>query len=309
MSKDQTYFKKGREFYTASNRPVWRQRHRELPDPRTGEPRGDLRDDPAVVNTLKQLQDMEERTRPSSNVSPSDKDLNAFRALHTGARLLRYIAGWAIDHQRGTAENGLCFVPNAPMKTRTNPEYTQRRAEVDKHDHEKLGSARHSLTPVQARLFVRNVLLPMIYELDLPHEIIEALEALDFGQILPIVEKVRTRRTGLTVLRAKLSALAYIDYEYAKGTLKNRSTNVVVETFAASRDVIKDWAVELRGALGNLEVASALNRAHSCGSNYLEAKAGRDPGIDPQLFENWYGLPALQRAAVTYKARSKKAKK
>jgi len=62
------------------------------------------------------------------------------------------------------------------------------------------------------------MLFPMAEGLGIPFNVVEALEALDYGEVLPIFQKEpTTRRTGLIEYRAKLSALAFIEYEIRKG--------------------------------------------------------------------------------------------
>jgi hypothetical protein len=234
------------------------------------------------------------------------KDLAAFQALVRAAWLVHYAAGWALDHQRGLAEKELQFVPLGPSQTKKSPEYLQQRAAVDDHDHERRGSAQAHLSPNQARQLVLNILRPMSGHLRLPPEFIEALEALEFGQTLPIIEKKATRkRTGLVEFRAKLTAIAYIEYQYVKGVKKHASTEIVADKFAVGREVVKDWPVEVRSALGNLAVQRTIITAQSSARIYL-MECRSDFEILAREYEDRFGLPALLVAADRYKRRSKK---
>jgi hypothetical protein len=307
MTKNKTYRANGREFYSGTTKPVWRQRHRQAFD-ESGQPAPPLSEDPYVIRQLKHLDNYERETRPGADETARGKDRTAFQALQTASRLVNYIAGWAIDHERGLAETGLRFVPEAPTQTHNNHEYIKSRAEVDTHDHEKLGSTGNLLSAVEARQFVRNVLLPMVSNLRFPGEIIEALEALEFGETLPILQKTKTTtRTGLTVYRAKLSAVAYIEYENAKGTKKYVSKEVVAEEFRVGRETIKDWPAEVRAVLNKLEVSRTIDMARLYGGNYKEEKKLLAHGdeVDLQFFENRYGRPALLKAAKRFHSRSK----
>jgi hypothetical protein len=129
--------------------------------------------------------------------------------------------------------------------------------------------------------------------LGLPDNFIEALEALEFGETLPILQKKATsRRTGLTEFRAKLTAIAYIEYQYVKGVKKYVSTDIVADKFAVSRDVVKDWPVEVRAALGNLEVQRKISRAQNSARNYLAEASQPDAWANelPEYYEENYGL-------------------
>jgi hypothetical protein len=161
------------------------------------------------------------------------------------------------------------------------------------------------MPPEEARRFVFNVLQAMGYHLGIPNEMGEALEALDYGETLPIIERKRTtKRTGLTVYRAKLSAIAYIEYQYKKGIKKLQSTAEVADAFASTRDAIKDWPVELRKELGNFEVERVLTAARNSGSQYLVERKNDVDGFCP-YFDDRFGRPAMMRAAAQYRARSK----
>lgn len=290
--------------------PVFRNRHRERPHLPESNEKGPLEESRFVTGILKQLDRLEQKTRPSGGADARGKDLAAFDALSKAAWLVHHVAGWAIDHQRGLAQKGLQFVPLGTSQTKVSPEYLEQLAAVDSHDHERLGSSRAELSPVEARQLVLNVLRPMSGHLGLPREFIEGLEALEFGETLPILQKkATTKRTGLVEFRAKLAAIAYIEYQYVKGVKKYASTEVVADKFAVSRDAVKDWPVEVRGALGNLEVQRRISTAQNSARNYLAGMKEPDAWADETLeyFEESFGLPALLDAAARYKRRSAKA--
>ena len=290
-----------------------RNRHRERPNAFNGSKKGSLIDDRVVVSLIDQLDGLEQKTRPTSGPDAAGKDLAAFQALAKASWLVNRTAGWAIDHQRGLAQKGLQFVPLGTSQTKDNPDYLAQVAAVDTHDHERRGSERIKLTPNEARLFVLNILRPMSLRLDLPKEFIEALEALEFGETLPILAKRKTtKRTGLIEFRAKLAAVAFIEYQYVKGVKKYASTEIVADKFAVGRDAVKDWPVEVRAALGNLEVHRTISTAQNSARNYLQAAKQDDPddfvsALDMEDYEERFGLPALLEAAERYKGRSKKS--
>jgi hypothetical protein len=261
----------------------------------------DLRDDTEVVHLLERLDKLERETQPG--VDARDKDSAASEALHLASALVDFVAGWAIDHERGKARLGLSSTQGKPSLG-----YEERRAQVDNHELERIGALKEPLDLVPARRFTNNLLSAMCTSLRIPEEIIEAIEALDYGEILPILQKASTtKRTGLVAYRARLSAIAFIDYEYEKGTLKEISRKKVEEAFAVTRDAVKDWKSELLVALGTLEVNYVLEDARASGRDYVDhfKQTKEEHRWVLDYFESEYGMPALLSAAKRHKSRSK----
>jgi hypothetical protein len=297
----ETYTHNDREFYVDTHRPVWPHRIREVPN--GADPTPALNDDDSVIHTLHALDRLERATRPSSGLNAEGKDLAAFRALRLAAGLIRDIAGWAIDHQFGKAKNGYGF---APISIQEQMEF-DRQPDLDNHSHEKTGRECVGLDPIEARQFLLNMLRPMGHALRIPKNVIDGLEALQFGETLPIFMKAPTaKRSGLTEYRAKLAAIAFIAFENEKGVKKHVSTQEVADEFLVTEGSVNDGKVELRTALGAAEVDRVLEMAQAFGRAVLtELREDRPPGIRHHL-EDQFGRPALQRAAESYKARSRK---
>ena len=304
-----TYLFEGDECYVGTETPVWPSRFREIKrEMRDGirAPLQDLKDDTEVVHLLERLDKLERETQPG--VDARDKDFAASEALHLASALVDFVAGWAIDHEMGKVRLGLSSIPVPPEKGKPSREYEERRAQVDNHELERIGALKEPLDLVSARRFTNNLLRAMGTSLRIPEEIIEAIEALDYGEILPILQKASTtKRTGLVAYRARLSAIAFIDYENEKGILKEVSREKVEEAFAVTRDAVKDWKAELQVALGTFEVNDVLEDARAFGRDYVDhikhTKEEHRWVLD--YFESAYGMPALLLAAKRYKARSK----
>jgi hypothetical protein len=247
-----------------------------------------------------ELEKMERDTRPSAgSVSASGKDKAAFRALSFAASLMNDLAGWAIDHQRGLAIVGLEAA--MPFSEDISPAFVALRERNDQHDHEIRGKLEQDLTPVQARLFILNVLRPMSRQFSFLGDLIVALEALQFGETLPILQATNTRKTGLIENRAKLTALCHMAYEKRKGTNKNRTVDDIADLFAANSETItKNWAKQTREALGRDYVDHEIRTAEVAAEGYL--KEPLDSFLRPH-FEERYGRPALLHAAMMYKRR------
>jgi hypothetical protein len=277
-------------------------RHREKPDRKSGKEKGPLFTDQFVLTTLHTLDELERKTRSGNDAH--GKDRAAFQALMYASWLVKYVAGWAIDHQRGLAEAGLQFVPRGAKKTMSSPSYLAKRSEVDTHIHEEIGSAGSKLDPSQLRLFAFNVLRPM-HHLGLPQQLLEGLEALDYGQTLPILTKAETKkRMGLIEYRAKLAAVCYIEHQYARGTKKLISIEDVAAAFQVSREAVKDWNTEVRGALGDYEVERMITLSRNMGTNTrtMHADSSLIRAADEKV-----GKAAMLKAAERFKARARKA--
>jgi hypothetical protein len=310
MSKRKTTMVEGVECYEGTQRPIWMHRFSIVAERDAGK-RVPLSENGIVLRMLDSIQELEEQSRPGEDDNAPGKDMAAFNALTAAAVLVKQIAGWALDHQRGLAEKGLKFVPNAPTQGKRSPAYLESKAAVDTHEHERLGSLRNELSIAQQRRFVINILGAMDFGLGLPNDFVEALEALEFGETLPLVEPIHTRkRTGLTAYRAKLTAIAFVEYQSKKGVKKHQSMDEVAREFGQSADAVKDWPVDLREVLGNSEVERILTEARGSGAQYLEERRNLSDGPDwCEYFEGHYGRPAMLRAAARFKARSKKGRK
>jgi hypothetical protein len=140
-------------------------RYREIRDGMNAEPAQDLKDDPEVIRILNALDILERESRPSLGADAKRKDMAADDAIAFAAGLVDYVAGWAIDHQRGLAQRSL---PERELRkeqfkhainpTRAPPEYPTPEPPDEDHSDEKEGAFRGQLDPVQTRRFLFNVL-------------------------------------------------------------------------------------------------------------------------------------------------------
>lgn len=316
---DDTYWQSGQEFYRSNGWPVWPNRHRELPSIQGNDekPKGDLLENGFARLMLSHLDEAEKKTRPSlGDQSAQAKDLAAFSALKDAAWLIHHVAGWAIDHQRGLALQGLSFVPLQPSQTKTHSEYLARRAAVDSHEHEKAGAKviPDELDPVTARRIMLNILVPMAGHLGIPTKMINALRALDFGEVMPELQKAETNaKQGLTERQLQLRAVAYVEYEVAKGRKKGLAQVEAAREFGVQHtdlgsDTVRGWEAQLREFFGDLEVDRTIAMARNCGKNYQhyrQKKLEGDQTADPEHFEEMQGLPSLREAGALYKRRGR----
>ena len=291
--------------------PVWPHRFRERPDTQTGEAKGALVDDSYVRRLLQRIGSLEQQTRPSlGEKSAMGKDLAAFEALSSALELVSHVAGWAIDHQCGLAKEGLEFLPLFDPEIQKRPEYSRRQQLVDTHEHERIGA----LTKIEgsdnaqvARRIVRNILLADntkgVFPHWLNHELRSALRALDFGEMLPLLEPIKVRKKrGVAQLRLQLIAVSMVAYRQGLGMTEEAAREYVARRMGQSEETLKSWKTRLRDRLGYLVVESELQVARKCANLVKIQMEIRDqgfPAMDP--YEAYqYDDEALKRLAVDY---------
>ena len=303
MADHETYFDRGREFYTITNNPVWPGRHRELPDQTPGHPiKGELAEDGYVRLLLNRLDNLERKTRPSTGEeSAKGKDLAAFSALEIAGELTEHVAGWAIDHEVGLAVEGLKFVPLQPSGTKSNPQYLSDRATVDSHAHEKIGS----LAPLgEAGAFFARKCLTNLLRCNpgampewLRSMTIEGLEALDYGEVQPMFLPLNEgRKRELTALKLQLRVIAMVAYRRKLGLRRQKALEEVGGALSVAPNTILSWVQRLRNEFGRLEVdriiAFAENHASWVAAAREHALRG-EPAENIEVHEAFYGDAAL----------------
>jgi hypothetical protein len=180
---------------------------------------------------------------------------------------------------------------------------------LDRHVYEETSQRLNpdELGPVQGRRFLRNLLLTVGHNLNVPDDLTQAVEALDFGQTLPALQPETTAdRLGLAARRARLTAIAYVEYEYQKtGTKKEDIWEQVADLFATNRLSMKDWRAELRDVLGKELVDEFLGKARAAGKSYRKHSGDSElEYVMREMCEDDYGIKALVQAAEVYKRRS-----
>jgi hypothetical protein len=315
VAGDETYYENGCEYYSATNRPVWPQRFRELPsiaptEAEAARQKGPLIDTDYVRMLIDRLDELERQTRPSlGSASEERKDLAAFQALRFACDLVRHVAGWAIDHQMGLAAAGLTFVPLQPSGTKEHPQYLSERSVVDSHVHEKSGgSMSGACDPLAARRSMINFLRanPGAVPGWLQRQTIEAFEALDYGEVQLMVTPVNTgRKRDLTMLRLQLRAVALVAYRRKLGLTKVKALEQVSDALAISRHTLSSWESRLRDEFGRLEVDRTISFAENHASWVAAARKRIRRGEGPEDVESHEALyddEALMDLAKNFKA-------
>jgi hypothetical protein len=315
MANDETYSENGREYYKATGAPVWPGRNREHPSARPGdeEHKGPLFENSYVRHMLVRLDDLEKKTRPSSGeAGAARKDIEAFHALRIARDLVKYVAGWAINHQMGLGSESLKFVPLQPSGTKTHPQYLSERSIVDSHVHEKTGavvSLKDDGNAETARKCLINLLRanPGAIPGWLQYKTIESLEALDYGEVQPMLAPLSTgRKRDLTILRLQLSAIGMVAYRHKLGRLKKDAVAEVAGVLNVGSNTLRSWETRLRSEFGRLEVDRTISFAENHASWINDARKRRLRGAvvdnDTEIHEANYNDEALIDLGKRYKA-------
>jgi hypothetical protein len=274
-----------------------------------------------VTHLLERLAHLETKTRPSQGeATAKDKDMHVQEALRLAGQLVLTVAGWAIDHQIGLAFRKLENLPQQidGLSPRAKRDYTARKAEVDQHGHERVGTSID--VDQDDPLFARRCLKFLLQhnQAGLPDWLSEmtlsGLRALDYGDDAPPMFERNTadRKLPEQVRRYQLRALAFIEYRKAAlGVTKTVSEGDVAEAFGVSIETIKDWRKDLPKVLGAYEVDSQLAEARNRGSAYKIQKAKSSRGeleiqIRQLIADANYGDTALWGLANQYRAASNK---
>jgi hypothetical protein len=310
MSDEHVFSDRGQEFFTADGNLIWPARHRELRD--FAGKGVSLAEDSYVRQLLGELDTLEQKTRPSiGSESAKGKDLAAFRTLKIARQLVEHVAGWAIDHQIGLASEGLKFVPLQPSAMKNHPQYLEKRASVDSHDHEKTGgvlTSSEGIEPFFARKCLVNVLRanPGAMPGWLRDKTIEGLEALDYGEVQPIFAPINEgRKRDLTELRLQLQALAMVAYRRKLGLTKEKALEQVAYALSKSPNTILSWETRLRNEFGRLEVDRTLTFAENHASYVAAARKNAlrgEPVEDTETHETMYDDAALRELNDRFKA-------
>jgi hypothetical protein len=266
---------------------------------------------------LERLDQLEKSTRPGGGEqTAAGKDRAAFQALQTAGELVKQVAGWAINHQIGLATKGMEHVPLGPPEAREHPDYIAAQLAANSHEHEMVGASGKTLDPVIERAALLNLLIanPGGFPAVVQRPAREALEALAFEEVLPILAPVKgNRKVKLGELRLQLQVIGFVEFQIATGVLKLEAVKTAARTLCVAESTITGWEYRLRNEplIGHVKVEQIIARFANWGRAYKASKerwAADDLEAKPKTYETYEvlgGLPALQRVARKYRALEK----
>ena len=238
-----------------------------------------------------------------ANPTDKQKDSLAFQAVRTAAHIMKATAGWALDHQVGLASIGLDFVPIRIGSVRDLLSYRDARTSVDKHEHERVGAAirNNHFDAATARRVLLQVVRALgdVLPMDVHAQVVEGLEALEFGETTPIFEAVpSTAKRQLRERRAELKAIANVEFQKACGARAAAAQQEVADAFGVTAETLRRWEKAIRKTLGDIVVEGAIFHARTAASQVLAARRKQNSG--PSFLQQ-YGEEAVRYHGQRYK--------
>ena len=277
---------------------------------------GPLRESLTVRSIIDRLEQLEKETRPSGGAATSnDKDIKSREAIGWAGELIWHLAGWAVEHQQGLAIHGLKSLGAPTNEMLRDASYVQEKAESDSHANERaaieaIGRGRQ-LPPEQQREFsaqIIELLQEHLQEYLFPSSLAEALRALDFGEVQPILRarKLGGEKRNRTERIMQLRALEFISYEEAAGTGKQTAQETVGGHFGVGIEAIRKWEKHISKALTSAFVSRALTRAREDGELAKRVRTHPDEGISLVWPDRYF---ARMKAAAKLFNKSRKEKR
>jgi hypothetical protein len=186
----------------------------------------------------------------------SGKDECAGWAVFVATHLFASVAGWAINHKIGRALADI---------------------EVDQNSHELERIGQEAAAPggggrLDDPTAARKALLEALHGCSLPWSIRvdlrEGIEALEFGEVHPLLKPVTTGRHGkaYTLAQGRMKAVEYANFLHGKGIPLIRAETNVAKALGVEQTTLKSWYTrDLPRALGAEEVSKRVSEARSAG--------------------------------------------
>ena len=207
-----------------------------------------------VGDVVNELIALERRTNPEDGENTSEnKDFNASRALQLAGELVESLAGWAIDHQIGLGIEVCSSVSEQLSNSKPHPDYLAAKIAADNHRHEAAGSEYNYEASFKGQRgssdAERQMMINLLRALSnaFPHGLvcgtIEALEALEYGEVQPLLAPSSTTlgKHGLSLWTLRLGALECVEYYTAQGYTRKASQSMVADAVGRSSEIVKDW--------------------------------------------------------------------
>ena len=232
---------------------------------------------------LSSLTELQNQTDPA-NSNAEGKDRAALSALFNAGMLVEAVAGWAIDHVIGLALEERELLPLQPSGALSHPEYLEIKQANDDHRHELAGAAiSDSFDNIDPKI-ARSLLISLAtgnpggFPSSLQRQIIESLQALQFGEVLPLVAPQQRKGPSplYRELRAQLRAVEFVAFRKGLGVKKYVAIGEICSAFGIGEEGYRSWEKRLRQDLGNLEVARAISFASNAAANVQEARRTQD---------------------------------
>ncbi len=244
---------------------------------------------------LARLRELEAFSASSNHQNMPGKDEAATEAISLLALLADFAAGWAIRHKVGLAKAGLKNIPDVLPEAR-DQKYVELVETLDNRSHEMAGAANDKLSDRSIRFVLFSLIKSAFRGLpsDFAERTLDALEALEYGEVLPVFAPNLTgRKRNFSELRLQLYGVSCVEYSVTLGTKKFEAQRWVADAYGVAFDTVRGWELSLRKEWNDHRVANLLSRARRC--------AERDRATGEKRFEELFGSSAANRYGEKYK--------
>ncbi|MBO9186241.1 hypothetical protein ACQZ4Y_13385 [Rhizobium sp. L80/93] len=243
-------------------------------------------------NMIGQLVKLRDLTNPDSDANAAGKDNFAFYALYKLGGVIKELASWAIDHQLGLAIHRKQFLPRGNPTSRSLPAYQEAKREVDDHRHEIAAVEYHrherTVSVEDKRRAMANILSVMnnSFPGDIAEELADALRALEYGEVMPILEPKRSgRKVSFTEQREQLRAVTFARFRRKTGLMSaGDAWNEVAKAFGVSLETLRTWEKRLRESEGDPDGHYRLSTPSFCGRCSLACRGSQNKGSIARSF-------------------------
>lgn len=257
-----------------------------------------------VLEIISELRRLEAETQPSAGHAEG-KDLASHMAIMAARRLVDALAGWAFDHQIGMVINETLGGPyRSGGKAKNRSEYEERQRALDEHRHEATASVCRFKDPVQnrrilARLFRLNMPgLPLALSI----KIATALEAIDFGETMPLLARngIGRQKTYRKVILRFWAAL-HVEYLLGLGRPRIDALARVGDAYDREPETIEGWISDLPSKVGHImNIAVHKHRARVAGEHIRDIDSPPIAADLAQMYDPLYGPSALEENGDEY---------
>ena len=224
-----------------------------------------------VLETISELNRLKAENQLSAG-HVEGKDRASHTAILAACQLVDTLAGWAFNHQIGVVINETLDFPNPfgeIVKVKNRSEHKERQRLLDEHRHETTASACLFNDPIQNRR-----ILARLFRLDMPGlplalsiKIATALEAIDFGETMPLLARNGIGRQK-TYRKQVLRFWAALHVEYLRGLGRPRqdALALVGDAYDRAPETIEGWISDLPSKVGHaMNIAVHKHRARASG--------------------------------------------
>ena len=220
---------------------------------------------------LDRLLDLRERTDPAVCNDPASvsfgqitgKDSAAFAAVGLMEFFTASVVGWAINQRIGCVLAGPEVEPNSHQSEAIGQEAASPGGNGRLDD------------PTQARRVLLSVLNHRAMPFNISVDIRDALEALEFGEVAPIL-KPNTRGLhgqAYTLAKLRMNAVVYSHYLIGKGVSQANAYKRVASVIGVSDFTIKSWRErDVPAVLGKSVIEAHIEEGKKAGSFFEEIR-------------------------------------